>query len=170
MKFPTRILSTLLFSTISQLVGTVKAIPAPATIGCDLIIPGPPVTASTPGTPVTGLQLFNNGGTAILAAGGFNTQISFANGGLGFFERCHEEWLNIGSSADSFKPLSFGFDDEETKTWVASFGSVLTSSSPPASKFLACQNGGQWVLFLQTGTDVPPYTYCVETQLTIGAQ
>lgn len=48
MKFPTCILPALLFSTISQLAGTVEAVPFPATadsvIGCDLIIVGPPVT------------------------------------------------------------------------------------------------------------------------------
>jgi len=63
---------------------------------------------------------------------------------------------------------SFGFDDEKTETWVASFGSVLKSSSPPTSTFLACYEGAQWVLYLQAGTDVPPYDDCVETELTIG--
>ena len=63
---------------------------------------------------------------------------------------------------------SFGFDDEETKTWVASFGSILKSSSPPTSTFLACYEGEKWVLYLQTGYDLPPYGDCVETELTIG--
>jgi hypothetical protein len=52
MKFPTPVLSALLLGTISQLQGTVEAVPLAATspgttdsvIGCDLIIPGPPVT------------------------------------------------------------------------------------------------------------------------------
>jgi len=52
MKFPTRILPALLFGIISQLQVSVEAGPAAATssatadlaIGCDLIIPGPPVT------------------------------------------------------------------------------------------------------------------------------
>ncbi|SRR5258706_5607139 len=63
---------------------------------------------------------------------------------------------------------SFGFDDEETETWVASFGSVLKSSDPPTSTFLACNEGGQWVLYLQAGKDLPPYGDCVATELTIG--
>jgi len=62
---------------------------------------------------------------------------------------------------------SFGFDDEETKTWVASFGSILKSSAPSTSTFLACYEGGQWVLYLQAGNDFPPYKDCVETELTI---
>ena len=51
MKFPTRILPALLLGTISQLQVAVKAGPVAAAptvtadrvIGCDLIIPGPPV-------------------------------------------------------------------------------------------------------------------------------
>jgi len=176
MTLPTRIFPALSLVVIFQLQGTVEAVPVAATasdtadsvISCDVIIPGPPVTASTPGTQVTGLQLFHNGNTAILTSSGFNTAISFDNGGLGFFDGCHEWWLNVGSSANSYKPLSFGFDDEETKTWVASFGSVLESSSPRTSKFLACNEGAQWVLYLQAGRDLPPYGDCVETELTIG--
>ena len=52
MKFPTRTLPALLLGIISHLHVSVKAGPAAATpsvtadrvIGCDLIIPGPPVT------------------------------------------------------------------------------------------------------------------------------
>jgi hypothetical protein len=52
MKFPTRILPGLLLGIITQLQVTIGAVPvastSPATadlvIGCDLIIPGPPVT------------------------------------------------------------------------------------------------------------------------------
>ena len=56
MKYPTRILPALLLGIVSQLQGTVNAGPVAAAppavtdsvIGCDLIIPGPPVIVRPP--------------------------------------------------------------------------------------------------------------------------
>ncbi|KAG8903042.1 hypothetical protein FRC01_009355, partial [Tulasnella sp. 417] len=95
---------------------------------CFVIIPGPPITAITPGTAVTGLQLaLSSTGAATLATKGFATLISYSNGGIGEFEGCHYYWLNIGTSPFSYKPLSWGYDDQETFNWSAGSGQIVTA-------------------------------------------
>ncbi|KAG8947526.1 hypothetical protein FRC04_010707 [Tulasnella sp. 424] len=144
------------------------------TTWCALLELGPKITAITPGTAVTGLQLTNKNrsGQATLTSSGYGTAISYANGGLGFFDNCHEWWLNIGTSTYSWKPLSFGFDHEASFNWIVSSGNILTASGttsyPTTSWFLACQEAGSWVLYLQTGSQQPVGETCVLTQLQIG--
>ncbi|KIO22898.1 hypothetical protein M407DRAFT_27624 [Tulasnella calospora MUT 4182] len=143
---------------------------------CFVIIPGPPITAITPGTAVTGLQLALSSSSteaATLATSGFATAISYKNGGIGEFEGCHYYWLNIGISPFSYKPLSFGYDDQQTFNWSAGSGQIVTalktSTYAQTSTFLACKSeSGAWALFLQTGKDVPAGLTCVETQLQVG--
>ncbi|KAG9041005.1 hypothetical protein FS837_012848 [Tulasnella sp. UAMH 9824] len=145
------------------------------TTWCAQIRLGPVITAITPGTAVTGLQLSNPGrsGKATLSSIGYDTAISYTNGGLGFFDNCHEWWLNIGTSANQWKPLSFGFDTEQSFNWVVSMGNILMASGTPSYQattwFIACQEAGSWVLYLQTGWEEPAGETCVWTQLQIGA-
>ncbi|KAG9041762.1 hypothetical protein FS837_011771 [Tulasnella sp. UAMH 9824] len=143
---------------------------------CFVIIPGPPITAITPGTAVQGLQLALSSSTtlaATLATKGFATMISYSNGGIGEFEGCHYYWLNIGTSPFSYKPLSWGYDDQKTFNWSAGPGQIVTALAtttyPATSTFLACKSqSSAWALFLQTGKDVPSGLTCVETQLQVG--
>lgn len=44
-------------------------------------------------------------GAVTLATEGFETLISYSNGGFGEFALCNYYWLNIGTSAHSYKPL-----------------------------------------------------------------
>ncbi|KAG8947514.1 hypothetical protein FRC04_010695 [Tulasnella sp. 424] len=139
---------------------------------CLVIVEGPPTTAITPGTAVTGLQLARSStGAVTLAASGFATMINGNNGGFGEFYFCNYYWLNIGTSAHSYKPLSWGYDDEETFNWSFGYNQIVTalatSTYSATSTFVACNESGEWVLYLQTGTDAPPST-CVETQLEVG--
>ncbi|KIO18165.1 hypothetical protein M407DRAFT_32164 [Tulasnella calospora MUT 4182] len=71
-----------------------------------------------------------------------------------------------------WKPLSFGFDTEQSFNWVVSTGNILMASGTPSYSattwFLACQEAGSWVLYLQTGWEEPDGETCVWTQLQIG--
>ncbi|KAG8903044.1 hypothetical protein FRC01_009357 [Tulasnella sp. 417] len=129
--------------------------------------------AITPGTAVTGLELARSStGAVTLAASGFETLISYSNGGIGEFSFCTYYWLNIGTSTHSYKPLSWGHNDQETFTWSAGEGQIVTalgtSTYSTTSTFLACSESGSWALYLQTGKDVPAGVTCVETQLQVG--
>ncbi|KIO22896.1 hypothetical protein M407DRAFT_215761 [Tulasnella calospora MUT 4182] len=140
---------------------------------CFVIVHGAPTTASSTGTAVTGLELArSSSGAVTLAASGFETLISYNNGGFGEFAFCNYYWLNIGTSSHSYKPLSWGYDDQETFTWSAGAGQIVTalatSTYATTSTFLACNESGEWALYLQTGTDVPSGVTCVETQLQVG--
>ncbi|KAG8937848.1 hypothetical protein FRC00_013454, partial [Tulasnella sp. 408] len=125
--------------------------------------------ASTAGTPVTGLQLALDTTSATLETTGFTGGYDFIGGGIGAFEQCHDWWLNIGTSAYSYKPLTWAYDDKKTTNWIASAGSTIstaaTSSYGATSKFLACEESGKWTLYLQTGTDVPSGLACTTTEL-----
>ncbi|KAG9041760.1 hypothetical protein FS837_011769 [Tulasnella sp. UAMH 9824] len=140
---------------------------------CLVIVHGPPTTAITPGTAVTGLELARSStGAVTLATSGFETLINYNNGGFGEFEFCNYYWLNIGTSTHSYKPLSWGYDDQETTTWSAGSGQIVTalatSTYSKTSTFLACNESGAWVLYLQTGSEVPSGVTCVKTQLQVG--
>ncbi|KAG9041761.1 hypothetical protein FS837_011770 [Tulasnella sp. UAMH 9824] len=129
-----------------------------------IVVHGPPTTAITPGTAVTGLALARSStGAVTLAIEGFETLISYSNGGFGEFALCNYYWLNIGTSAHSYKPLSWGYDDQETTTWSAGSGQIVTalatSKYSTTSTFLACNQGGK---------QVPLGVTCVETQLQVG--
>ncbi|KAG8956116.1 hypothetical protein FRC00_005062 [Tulasnella sp. 408] len=138
-----------------------------------IVVHGPPTTAITPGTAVTGLALARSStGGVTLATEGFETLISYGNGGFGEFALCNYYWLNIGTSAHSYKPLSWGYDDQETTNWSAGSGQIVTalatSTYSKTSTFLACYQSDEWVLYLQTGKQVPSGVTCVETQLEVG--
>lgn len=45
------------------------------------------------------------GSQAILDTNGFQTPINTESGGIGFFDSCHEYWLNIHDSTTAKKPL-----------------------------------------------------------------
>ncbi|KAG8903043.1 hypothetical protein FRC01_009356 [Tulasnella sp. 417] len=140
---------------------------------CFVVVHGPPITAITPGTAVTGLELARSStGAVTLADSGFETLISYNNGGLGEFAFCAYYWLNIGTSTHSYKPLSWGYGDQETFNWSAGSGQIVTalgtSTYSTTSTFLACNESDSWVLYLQTGNDVPSGVTCVETQLEVG--
>ncbi|KAG8947512.1 hypothetical protein FRC04_010693 [Tulasnella sp. 424] len=170
---------TLALGLLSLAASSLKAAPMAdvserSGVVCYVIVHGPSITAITPGTAVTGLELARSStGAVTLAASGFETLISYNNGGIGEFEFCHYYWLNIGTSTHSYKPLSWGYDDEETLNWSAGSGQIVTalgsSTYSTTSTFLACNESGSWALYLQTGTDVPPGVTCVATQLQVGA-
>ncbi|KAG8947494.1 hypothetical protein FRC04_010675 [Tulasnella sp. 424] len=162
----------LAFAT-AGLLASVSAAPFPpipsGIIFCDIARLGAPIVASTTGTAVTNLQLAVDVTRATLKTAGFTGGYDFVGGGIGAFDGCHDFWLNIGTSAHSYKPLSWAFDDKETTTWVASEGSTIsaaaTSSYSATSEFLACEESGTWYLYLQTGTDVPAGVTCATTEL-----
>ncbi|KAG8937850.1 hypothetical protein FRC00_013456 [Tulasnella sp. 408] len=143
----------------------------PGTIFCALAKIGPPIVASTSGTAVSGLELAVDITSATLETAGFTGGWTFSNGGIGAFEGCHNWWLNIGTSAYSYKPLTWAFDNQLTTYWVASEGSTIsTAATSPygaISKFLACKTSGKWTLYLQTGTDVPAGLTCTTTELFV---
>ncbi|KAG8979634.1 hypothetical protein FRB94_010762 [Tulasnella sp. JGI-2019a] len=96
---------------------------------------------------------------------------------ISIFLDCDDWWLNIGTSSTSVKPLSWGFDNKLTTIWAAGGpGEIVTTTATPAqtlvpaatSTFIACQENGVWVLYLQEGTDAPDGDECVETQLRQG--
>ncbi|KAG8947510.1 hypothetical protein FRC04_010691 [Tulasnella sp. 424] len=171
-------LKTLALGLLSLAASSLKAAPMAdvserSNVVCFIIVGGPPITAITPGTAVTGLQLARiSTGAVTLAAEGFATKISYSNGGIGEFVECNTYWLNIGTSTHSYKPLSWGYDDQETFNWSAGSGEIVTalgtSTYSTTSKFLACNESGSWALYLQTGTDVPSGVTCVATQLQVG--
>lgn len=169
---------TFALGLLSLTASTLKAAPtgdvserSPAS--CLVIVEGPPITAITAGTAVTGLELARSStGAVTLAASGFETLINYSNGGIGEFSFCNYYWLNIGTSSHSYKPLSWGFNDQETSNWSAGTGQIVTalgtSTYSTTSTFLACNESGGWALYLQTGTDVPSGVTCVDTQLQVG--
>lgn len=146
--------------------------PAAATYSRQVRV-GSKITAITPGTAVTGLHLTNpsRSGMVALSTGGYATEISRTSGGLGFFDECHEWWLNIGICSNTWKPLSFGFDNKQSFNWVWGLGSLLTATETTSytttNWFIACQENGIWVLYLQTGSEVSDGVTCVSTQLQL---
>ncbi|KAG8947515.1 hypothetical protein FRC04_010696 [Tulasnella sp. 424] len=169
-------LKTLAVGLLSLAASTLKAAPMAdvserSDAVCEVMVDGPATTAITPGTAVTGLQLaLSSTGAVTLAASGFKTLINYTNGGFGEFSFCNYYWLNIGTSAHSYKPLSWGYNDQETFNWSAGPGQIVTalgtSTYSTTRKFLACNESAGWVLYLQTGNDAPPST-CVETKLQV---
>ncbi|KAG9006846.1 hypothetical protein FRB94_000351 [Tulasnella sp. JGI-2019a] len=122
---------------------------------------------------ISGLQLTQTTGAATLTSSGFHGGWDWVNGGLG---ECHDWWLNIGTSSNSVLPLTWGYDNQITTNWAGGPGEVLTTTAAPAqtlvlapsSTFLACNESGSWVLYLQTGTDLPAGKECVATELEEG--
>ncbi|KAG9021631.1 hypothetical protein FS837_007121 [Tulasnella sp. UAMH 9824] len=146
--------------------------PVPSgTVVCFLARIGPPIVASTPGTPVTGLQLAVDVTPATLETTGFTGGWDFVNGGIGAFYGCHDFWLNIGTSTKSYKPLSWAFDNQVTTNWIAAEGSKVTAAATASynatSSFLACKEATKWRLYLQTGTDKPAGFNCTTTELFV---
>ncbi|KAG9006954.1 hypothetical protein FRB93_008220 [Tulasnella sp. JGI-2019a] len=185
----TSTISTIRTSTISITVSTgttslkptsVTASAPAATTICKVEYISPPISASTAGTAVYGLQLGSPSGTslvtstAILKTKGFAQGWNYAYGGFGVEDECNYFWLNIGNSTVSYKPLTWDFDNQISRNWVvAANGTVsatATSQYGATSNFLACETGvNQWALYLQTGTDGPPSAIaCATTQLRLG--
>ncbi|KAG8992287.1 hypothetical protein FRB94_011727 [Tulasnella sp. JGI-2019a] len=167
--------SQLAFALFSALAALAPVSSAPI-IFCDLVELSPTITAITPGTAVTGLGLTQTSGAATLTNNGFHGGWDWVNGGLGAFDGCHDWWLNIGTSSHSYKPLTWAFDDQITTNWAGGPGEIMTTTATvgqtlqlaPSSEFLACKESGSWILYLQTGTDVPAGVECVTTQLEEG--
>ena len=77
-------------------------------------------------------------------------------------------YLNINPSSYSYKPITLDYGANITPYW--SYGGIIQTvvGNPYGvhSTFLACQESGQWRLYLQTGSDVPTGVTCVSTQLS----
>ncbi|KAG8947488.1 hypothetical protein FRC04_010669 [Tulasnella sp. 424] len=181
-------LSIALVSSVFTLTSLVNAVPITG-VACPAVIPPtPPVTASTNGTAVYGLQLSDQGGIATLTQAGLHSGWSFGNGGLGFPWCPTSTWLNIVDSTHPWKPLVWG-GSQGTSTWKADYSSYLTATATATyaetGDFLACQpltttaSSPTWTLFLLTGGALPTasdetlsavnVSSCVKTTLYIGA-
>ncbi|KIO28120.1 hypothetical protein M407DRAFT_22595 [Tulasnella calospora MUT 4182] len=146
--------------------------PSPTgTLWCLLAKIGPPIVADSPSTPIHGLQLSVDTATPTLVGKGFKGSYDFIGGGIGAWRGCHDYWLNIGTSPYSYKPLTWDFDNKVTTTWTASVGTLVHAGSTAdylaTNTFLACNQSGSWVLYLQTGTDAPSGVTCYITQLKV---
>ncbi|KAG9019330.1 hypothetical protein FRB90_003736, partial [Tulasnella sp. 427] len=66
------------------------------------------IEATTPGTPVYGLELTDSSGTATLTSNGLHSGWKFTKGGIAAFEGvgCAYKYLNIVASTHPWKPLS----------------------------------------------------------------
>ncbi|KAG8972406.1 hypothetical protein FRC05_010117 [Tulasnella sp. 425] len=127
------------------------------------------VEATTPGTPVYGLELTDSSGLATLTSNGLHSGWNFANGGIAAFEGvgCAYKYLNIVASTHPWKPLIWQ-STQSTNTWKASPGSTITalatSSYGQTSTFLACRRPSAasgsttWALFLLTDNVLPSAT------------
>ncbi|KAG8849141.1 hypothetical protein FRB96_000927 [Tulasnella sp. 330] len=138
----------------------------------------PNTVASTPGTAVTGLQLANSGGTAVLQANGFNDPMSFDDSQISVFDGfCSPDNLNVGAAGpgESSRILTWSYSENVgPPTWVGAFSQTiqveLTGGTATPAHFLACPSGaaGVWTLFLLTGK-AEPVDGCVITELAVSA-
>ncbi|KIO22891.1 glycoside hydrolase family 47 protein [Tulasnella calospora MUT 4182] len=155
----------------------IDAAPAPwpptptGTPFCKMARIGPPIVADSPSTAVHGLQLSVDTATPTLVKKGFTGGYDFISGGVGAWRGCHDYWLNIGTSPYSYKPLTWDFDSQLTTTWTADIGTLVhagaTADYLATATFLTCNQGGSWVVYLQTGSDVPSGVTCYITQLRV---
>ncbi|KAG8988347.1 hypothetical protein FRB94_000891 [Tulasnella sp. JGI-2019a] len=171
-----------LSSTLAAL-GTVSSTPI---FMCALARPSPYITAITTDPRISGLQLTQTPDSVpyttakvTLSSSGFHGKWDYAGGGLGAYVGglggCHAWWLNIGTSLTSVKPLTWDFDAKDTTIWSGGLGLNLTTTAlvsqrvvvAPTNTFIACDENGLWVLYLQQGTDFPVGD-CVETRLQEG--
>ncbi|KAG9035923.1 hypothetical protein FRB95_010326 [Tulasnella sp. JGI-2019a] len=167
-------INQLVFTLFSAL-AALKPVSSTPTLYCIQVVkPSYYITATTTDTRISGLQLTQKLGKVTLSSSGFYGWWDYVGGGLG---DCDDWWLNIGTSSTSVKPLSWGFDNKLTTIWAAGGpGEIVTTTATPAqtlvpaatSTFIACQENGVWVLYLQEGTDAPDGDECVETQLRQG--
>jgi len=98
---------------------------------------------------------------------GFHGGLNWADGGLGAYDACHYWWLNVGEGPHSYKPLTWGYDDEITTSWTGGPAQILSVKN--RTSFLACPySDSVWTLYLQTGSDVPKGAGCVATELQEG--
>ncbi|KAG9006842.1 hypothetical protein FRB94_000347 [Tulasnella sp. JGI-2019a] len=152
--------------------------------GCPTLSPSPAITATSTDSSIAGFKLTaptvlgQASGVPTLAATGFNGTWVFNDGTFGAsYNECTAWWLNIGTSDTSVKPLTWNYNVQDTTNWAGGLGEVLTTTvvvqqteSPAASSnFLACNESGSWVLYLQDGTDVPAGKTCIATQLLEGS-
>ncbi|KAG8849142.1 hypothetical protein FRB96_000928 [Tulasnella sp. 330] len=138
----------------------------------------PNTVASTPGTPVTGLQLAKSDGTAVLQSDGLNTRMSFDDSQISVFDgSCSPYNLDIGAAGPgkSSRVLTWSFGENAgPPTWVGAFSQTikvkLTGGVTTPAQFLACPSGtaGVWTLFLLT-EKAAPEDGCVVTELAISA-
>ncbi|KAG9019343.1 hypothetical protein FRB90_003749 [Tulasnella sp. 427] len=140
----------------------------------------PNITAITPGTAVTGLYVSNNdtttaGSPAILSTDTTIGRLEFNNGTIAaYMGYCSPFYLQIGTSAKSYKPLTWDFTEIDN-IWDADFDKIITAKATAAHKassdFLACKPlrskySDPWTLYLQTGTD-RPVGDCATTKLKV---
>ncbi|KAG8919323.1 hypothetical protein FRC01_001345 [Tulasnella sp. 417] len=158
-----------------------------STVSCYTDLPTyspPPVRANTPNTTVTGLYLHRRSdGKAVLnkniagiplywTAPGTIALLEY--GGAVDGKLCQfKDYLNaLDDSSDpsaSYKPLLFDLGAPVSDYWSTTRLSV-TAASPwgAQSWFLACPTSvaDEYLVYLQTGTDVPPGQTCALTQLS----
>ncbi|KAG9028969.1 hypothetical protein FS837_003677 [Tulasnella sp. UAMH 9824] len=134
-----------------------------------------PIKASTPNTPVTGLRLGKQSdgravlgpysiGPIILSGGTLYNQVSGPGCAYKYFLNVYN---NANAPTSSYKDLKWENGVLVSDYWT-SWG--VTSASPWGAHnwFLACpaSDAGQWLLYLQTGSDTPSGQNCTLTQLT----
>lgn len=115
-----------------------------------------------------------------MTTGNYGSALSFSGGTIYRLEYATsvscglvKDYLNVhvSESTASYKPVYWDYANLITNYWGPDMGSPITTTSTSPfgvdSTFLACQEGGEWVLYLQTGTDVPPGETCATTQLQV---
>ncbi|KAG9034211.1 hypothetical protein FS837_002254, partial [Tulasnella sp. UAMH 9824] len=144
----------------------------------------PPVRANTTYTAVTGLYLHRRSdGKAVLNENIAGIPLWWtAPGTLALLEAsvtadgkfCQlKDYLNVlpdsTSPSASYKPLSFSLGAPISDYW-SSVKLSVTAASPwgAQSWFLACPTSvaDEYLVYLQTGTDVPPGQTCASTKLS----
>ncbi|KAG8849145.1 hypothetical protein FRB96_000931 [Tulasnella sp. 330] len=140
----------------------------------------PPYTyASTRGTAVTGLELANSSGNAVLQATGYNQRMSLDDSQISVYDgSCSPYNLNIGPAISGvpYRALTWSFTENDTPSWSAAYSEMiqLTTAMGVAvpAPFLACPSDteGVWALDLLTApSDIQLPDGCVTTHLKISA-
>jgi len=134
------------------------------------------IYASTSKTAVTGLQLTNSAGNAVLQATGFDGLTSFENSQISVYDStssCEPDNLEVGTAVSGVASLTWSVDANTGPAWVASSGQTIEvkigGTTTPA-QFLACggASSGVWALSLQETTGGAPVG-CVKTELAVAA-
>ncbi|KAG9021802.1 hypothetical protein FRB95_001424 [Tulasnella sp. JGI-2019a] len=153
-------LALTLFSTLAAL-GTVSST---SIVFCALARQSPYITAITTDPRISGLHLTQAPDAVPYTA----AKVTLSSSGF------HGGWDYVGGGLGAF-PLTWNFDVKNTTIWSGGPGQNLTTTAPvsqlavpaPTDTFIACNENGLWVLYLQQGTDFQAGD-CVETQLQEG--
>ncbi|KAG8909048.1 hypothetical protein FRC01_007178 [Tulasnella sp. 417] len=155
-------------STTTSETSSVTTATSSATSACGS---GPAIVAITSGTPVTGFSLQGNVGTPILTSGThyypytFGSYISLQGGA----DNClNTAYFNLHAAGNSYIPISWDIGRKLTLDWDGASSVIQTRNHTQwgvQSWFLTCKEQGNWVVYLQTGTDTPSGETCYSTQL-----